>query len=166
MFSWVFYISRWCTILLYSHRYSSIWRMQNVWQAVDRLCRNSHWRSPVISCIMELTLTEECWRVQVLTAASRTMTAFWNIVPCSLVEVDRRFRGAYCFHHQENDEHTTHLRNFNEITWYYIPEGYHYGVHVFPKLVFFISFNRSSTLIYIYCRYNSCSVVKMSVYSS
>jgi hypothetical protein len=24
------------------------------------------------------------------------MTAFWNIVPCSLVEVDRRFRVAYC----------------------------------------------------------------------
>jgi hypothetical protein len=23
------------------------------------------------------------------------MTAFWDIVPCSLVEVDRRFRGEY-----------------------------------------------------------------------
>jgi hypothetical protein len=28
------------------------------------------------------------------------MTAFWEIAPCSLVEVDRRFRGAYCLHHQ------------------------------------------------------------------
>jgi hypothetical protein len=26
------------------------------------------------------------------------MTAFWDIVPCSLV-VDRRFRGVYYFHH-------------------------------------------------------------------
>jgi hypothetical protein len=28
------------------------------------------------------------------------MTAFWDIAPCSLVEVDRRFRGANYLHHQ------------------------------------------------------------------
>jgi hypothetical protein len=27
-------------------------------------------------------------------------TVFRDVVSCSLVEVDRRFRGAYCFHHQ------------------------------------------------------------------
>jgi hypothetical protein len=26
--------------------------------------------------------------------------AFWDIISCSLIGVDRRFRGAYCFHHQ------------------------------------------------------------------
>jgi hypothetical protein len=26
------------------------------------------------------------------------MTAFWDNAPCSLVEVDRRFRDAYCLH--------------------------------------------------------------------
>jgi hypothetical protein len=31
------------------------------------------------------------------------MTAFWNIVPRSLVEVDRHFRDAYYFHHQGNE---------------------------------------------------------------
>jgi hypothetical protein len=31
------------------------------------------------------------------------MTAFWDIAPCSLVEVDRRFRGAYCLHHQDDE---------------------------------------------------------------
>jgi hypothetical protein len=31
------------------------------------------------------------------------MTAFWDIAPCSLVEVGRRFRGVYCLHHQEWD---------------------------------------------------------------
>jgi hypothetical protein len=31
-------------------------------------------------------------RVQFLTAASMKMTAFWDTVLCSLVEVDRRFR--------------------------------------------------------------------------
>jgi hypothetical protein len=28
------------------------------------------------------------------------MTAFWDMEPCSLLEVNRRFRGAYCLHHQ------------------------------------------------------------------
>jgi hypothetical protein len=26
------------------------------------------------------------------------MVAFWDIAPCSLVEVDRRFRGAFCLY--------------------------------------------------------------------
>jgi hypothetical protein len=29
------------------------------------------------------------------------VTAFWNIAPCSLVQVDRRFRCAY-YHHQDD----------------------------------------------------------------
>jgi hypothetical protein len=39
-------------------------------------------------------------RFEVLTAASMKMTVFWYIAPCSLVEIDRRFRGAYCLHNQ------------------------------------------------------------------
>jgi hypothetical protein len=35
-------------------------------------------------------------RFQVLTAASMKMIAFWDITSCSLIEVYRRFRGAYC----------------------------------------------------------------------
>jgi hypothetical protein len=38
------------------------------------------------------------------------MTAFWNIAPCSVVEVGRRFRGAYCFHHQ-GDEYNLIRKN-------------------------------------------------------
>jgi hypothetical protein len=30
------------------------------------------------------------------------MAVFWDVVPCSMVEIGRRFRGAYCFHHQSN----------------------------------------------------------------
>jgi hypothetical protein len=37
------------------------------------------------------------------TAGSMKMSVFWNIAPCSLVETDRRFRGAYCFHHHGHD---------------------------------------------------------------
>jgi hypothetical protein len=37
-------------------------------------------------------------RFQVLTAASMKITVFWDVAPCSLVEV--RFRGARCHRHQ------------------------------------------------------------------
>jgi hypothetical protein len=33
----------------------------------------------------------------------RWQTALWDIAPCSLVEVDRRFKGAYCLHYQGDD---------------------------------------------------------------
>jgi hypothetical protein len=39
-------------------------------------------------------------RVNVLMAASMKITAFWNVTPCSLVEVGRRFRRTYCLYHQ------------------------------------------------------------------
>jgi hypothetical protein len=38
--------------------------------------------------------------------ANKKITAYWNIAPCSLVEVDRRFRGAYCLHHQGDEINT------------------------------------------------------------
>jgi hypothetical protein len=31
------------------------------------------------------------------------MTTFWDKAPCSLAEVDQRFRGEYCLHHQGDD---------------------------------------------------------------
>jgi hypothetical protein len=42
-------------------------------------------------------------KFQVLTAASMKMVLFWVIMPCSLVEVFRRFRGACCLHHQGDE---------------------------------------------------------------
>jgi hypothetical protein len=37
------------------------------------------------------------------TAAQLKMTVFWVAAPCSLVEIDRRFRGAYCLYHQGDE---------------------------------------------------------------
>jgi hypothetical protein len=31
------------------------------------------------------------------------MIVFWDVAPCSLVEIDPRFRGAYCLHHQGDE---------------------------------------------------------------
>jgi hypothetical protein len=42
------------------------------------------------------------------------MRAFWDIVPCSLVGEDRRFRGAYCSNHYVDhldDAGSTHVWN-------------------------------------------------------
>jgi hypothetical protein len=39
-------------------------------------------------------------RFQGLTASSMRMTVYWVIAPCCRVEVYRRFRGAFCIHHQ------------------------------------------------------------------
>jgi hypothetical protein len=47
------------------------------------------------------------------------MVVFWGLSPCSLVEVNRRFRCAYCLHDQ-GDEVST---NFYKITRRSIPEG-------------------------------------------
>jgi hypothetical protein len=37
------------------------------------------------------------------------MAVFRVVASCSTVELYRRFRGAYCLHHQDNDESSTKL---------------------------------------------------------
>jgi hypothetical protein len=32
-----------------------------------------------------------------------SIRAFWDAAPCSFVGVDRRFKGAYCLHHQGDE---------------------------------------------------------------
>jgi hypothetical protein len=38
--------------------------------------------------------------IWVLDKPSMTIAAFWVVAPCSLVDIDRRFRDAYYLHHQ------------------------------------------------------------------
>jgi hypothetical protein len=40
---------------------------------------------------------------EVLTAVSTQMAVFWVVVPCSLVDVYRRFRDTCCLHHQGDE---------------------------------------------------------------
>jgi hypothetical protein len=39
---------------------------------------------------------------------SMKKTAFWDVILCSL-EVEQRFRGEYCLHHQGDDGRSKHL---------------------------------------------------------
>jgi hypothetical protein len=32
------------------------------------------------------------------------MTVFWDVAPCSLIEIYRRYSGAYCLHHNRSDD--------------------------------------------------------------
>jgi hypothetical protein len=54
--------------------------------------------------------------LQVLTAASMEIAVFWDVAPCSLVEIYLRFRDAYCLNHQIS---------FYETTQRSIPEDSH-----------------------------------------
>jgi hypothetical protein len=65
------------------------------------------------------------------------MTDFWDVAPCSLVETDRRFKGAYCLHHQGNPlawwwgQYAALKRQSTskETTRLNIPEGCHLHTH-------------------------------------
>jgi hypothetical protein len=61
---------------------------------------------------------------------SRRRAAFWDNAPCSVMEVGRRFRGAYCLHHQGDEWLTMEAAstsetsvNFYQTTRRNIPEG-------------------------------------------
>jgi hypothetical protein len=59
------------------------------------------------------------------------MIAIWDTVLCSLVEADRRLRGAYCLYHQGDEMMMEAVCTsetsvcVNETTQHCIPEGYH-----------------------------------------
>jgi hypothetical protein len=61
---------------------------------------------------------------QILAAASMKFRDVWDVSPCNHVKVDRRFRGAYCLHHQGKEAVRTSETsvNFNVTTRRYIPE--------------------------------------------
>jgi hypothetical protein len=45
------------------------------------------------------------------------MAVFWDVAPCSLMDIDRRFRGAYCHHPRFRVKHFAARRdNFPLLT--------------------------------------------------
>jgi hypothetical protein len=66
-------------------------------------------------------------------AASMKMTAFWDVAPCSILELDRRFRCAYCLYHQGDRRESTSdtSANFYETTRRNIPEDSHLQVEIY-----------------------------------
>jgi hypothetical protein len=65
-------------------------------------------------------------RFQIITAASMKMTVFWDIAACSLVEIDRRFRGDFCLGLMMDAVSTSEKSvNFYETARRNIPEDSH-----------------------------------------
>jgi hypothetical protein len=54
------------------------------------------------------------------------VTVFWDVAPCSLVKIDRRFRAAYCLHHQGD----------RQTTWCNIPDDSYLLSLVFHFLIY------------------------------
>jgi hypothetical protein len=79
-------------------------------------------------------------RVQVLTAVSMKMTALWDKSPCSLVEVNRRFRGVFCLNRQAQVMETVRTSEtsvyFNETTRCYILESCHLWIYSCHSQIF------------------------------
>jgi hypothetical protein len=45
-------------------------------------------------------------RFHVVMTASMKMTGLWDLAPCSIMEIGRHFKSAYCLHHQvDNSSH-------------------------------------------------------------
>jgi hypothetical protein len=76
---------------------SSSWLSK--WSFSSFLHKKSVFRAPVIMSFGHRPCrSKESFLV--LTAASMKMAVFWDVAPCSLVEIDRRFRGAYSLCYQ------------------------------------------------------------------
>jgi hypothetical protein len=61
-------------------------------------------------------------RFQVLMAVSMKFRVFWDVAPCSHIEADRRFRGAYCRVMMEAVRTSETSVSFTVTTRCYIPE--------------------------------------------
>jgi hypothetical protein len=103
----------------HSYKRISLFMTYNVFQYFERFMWTRvqiPWRSDVVR-----------GRIQVLTADSMKMTAFWDLASCSLVKLDRRFINAYHLHHQgENgDTHLWKVFYLHDTTRRYITESCH-----------------------------------------
>jgi hypothetical protein len=67
----------------------------------------------VPASIQQRTWIKRLVRFQFLTAANMKMTVIYDVAPCSLVEVYRRFRSSCCLHHQgDGPEHFWNVGKF------------------------------------------------------
>jgi hypothetical protein len=53
------------------------------------------------------------------------MAAFWDVAPCNLVDIDRRFGGAYCPHHHDEAPSSSEMLVSYQITAVECPEDSH-----------------------------------------
>jgi hypothetical protein len=73
--------------------------MRNVYKIFVRLLqKRAHWnvrRNIIFKQIQDKRVVNMCGLVLIM-----EMAAVMDVAPCSVVDVERRFRGAYCLHYQ------------------------------------------------------------------
>jgi hypothetical protein len=89
------------------------------------------------------------WRA-IIPSYALKMIAFWGRAPCSLVEVDQRFRGANCLHHQCDDGGSKHLWNVCQLR--------DYGAVSQKGIIFKLAALRTLNLL-SYISFGYCAVV-------
>jgi hypothetical protein len=55
---------------------------------------------------------------------------FWDVLPCSYLNVDRRFRGACCLHHQGGDTVVRYESGSEDQRFALIPSSQLLAVHL------------------------------------
>jgi hypothetical protein len=56
------------------------------------------------------------------------MAGFWDVVPCSLVDINQHFIGAYCLHHDVISSSETSVNTY-QTTWHNTPQDSHIHTH-------------------------------------
>jgi hypothetical protein len=90
-------------------------------------------------------------RFEVLTATSMKMTVFWDVAPCSRIDIDWRFGWAYCLHHhgffnflmRKVVRSSGKSVNIYHTTGCYIPEDN--NLHKFNDSWYFLNWSRNSS---------------------
>jgi hypothetical protein len=81
------------------------------------MCWSRQWEIIAYFVTIEYLAADTCFRKSGYkgqpTALSWKVTDFWDIVPCSLVEVYRRFRGTYYLRCQDDETSALYLRSLS-----------------------------------------------------
>jgi hypothetical protein len=82
-----------------------------VTQTYTTTIQHEGWSQTDLTSVVPFTSIVGYVRFQFLTAASMKKTVYSHIAQCSFVDVDWRFRDAYCHHRCPDDRGCTHLSN-------------------------------------------------------
>jgi hypothetical protein len=94
------------------------------------------------------------------------MAVFWVVAPCSLVEIDRRFRGASCLHHQ-GDQRPDDAGSSTSVSFYQTTRRNIPGSQPSSTLLLFLILSLLlNQLLFISCYYWNVNSLSNNVKSS
>jgi hypothetical protein len=81
------------------------WRRSTCWQTLPvPHCATFFRHTLAMTAVLELHFgVNSVERVAVWKHVRMNMAVFWDVAPCSLVEIGRRFTGTFCLHHQREE---------------------------------------------------------------